>query len=166
MVTVGDRMAFSVRFNEVLSENGFPDQGKGRQKAVARAFGVSQPAARKWMIGEAIPGHPKIKEIASRFKIRSEWLEYGEGPKYPSTSHSTEVDEGLLAIASKESAPANYPKAFRPILTAYNEGGEAKKRALEMMAALPEEEMAALLLVLQSISAKYRKDSGSDTAAG
>ncbi|MGS1072390.1 hypothetical protein [Burkholderia glumae] len=48
------------------------------------------------------------------------------------------------------------PPELRIIFSAYAEGGEAKREALRRLAELPEPEMATLLLVIQSIGAKYR----------
>ncbi|MEE8128162.1 helix-turn-helix transcriptional regulator [Candidatus Vondammii sp. HM_W22] len=49
------------------------------------------------------------------------------------------------------------PEELKVLFVAYNEGGAAKQKALELMANLPEDEMATMLLVLQSISSKYYK---------
>ncbi len=63
-VTVGSmqqdhqtKAGFAERLNELVAEQGeIPEKFKGLQGALARRFGVTQKAARKWLEG-GIPGH-------------------------------------------------------------------------------------------------------------
>lgn len=51
---------------------------------------------------------------------------------------------------------ANLPPDLKELFTAYKQGAPAKQEALLRLAQLPESEMATLLLVIQSIGAKYK----------
>lgn len=75
------KRAFSNRLNEALDDAGFPPKGEGRQNAVAKAFRVSQVAARKWLEGESIPNTKRLAEMAERVGTTVEWLLSGHGRK-------------------------------------------------------------------------------------
>jgi SOS-response transcriptional repressor LexA len=74
------RAQFSARLNKALDEGGYPALNKGRQVLVAKNFGVSQEAARKWVSGESIPATTRATEIARELKVNYEWLIGGQGP--------------------------------------------------------------------------------------
>ena len=72
---------FSRRLKRALQEAG---EGEG-PTYLARQFNarypgksVTQQAARKWLHGEAMPAHDKIKVLAAWLGVGSHWLEYGE----------------------------------------------------------------------------------------
>jgi hypothetical protein len=72
---------FSRRLRQALQEAG---EGDGPTH-LARQFNarysgksVTQQAARKWLHGEALPAHDKIKTLAAWLGVGSNWLEYGE----------------------------------------------------------------------------------------
>lgn len=72
---------FSARLNEALDDAGFPPKGEGRQYAAAKAFKVSQIAARKWLEGESIPHTKRLDGIAAKLGTTVEWLLSGRGSK-------------------------------------------------------------------------------------
>lgn len=78
--TVAD---FSKRLNECLDETNVPAKGKGRQGYVAKQFGVSQAAARKWLEAVSYPETPRVIELCDAYDICVEWLLTGRGPKRP-----------------------------------------------------------------------------------
>lgn len=74
MVTQPDKRVFAKRFNEALDRRGIPPGGEGRQKRVAKLFGVSQPAAWKWISGNGMPDTKKLPTIAKKLACSVEWL--------------------------------------------------------------------------------------------
>ena len=78
-----EKVAFSVRLNEIVAEaTDMPEKFKGLQVTLARRFGVSQKASRKWLEGEGFPTTEKCIEIAKWANVHFEWLMTGRGPKY------------------------------------------------------------------------------------
>lgn len=73
---------FSKRLNEVLDEHHFKEEDDGRQTALGKMFNVSQNAARKWLLGEALPQLSRVLQICERFDINPLWLLMGSTPKY------------------------------------------------------------------------------------
>lgn len=94
MTAETEHRLFSARLNEICDEIGVPPKGKARQKDVAKRFGVSQNAARKWLEGE---GFPKIEtglEMARMANVQFDWLMTGRPPK---RLHELFADHPLLA---------------------------------------------------------------------
>jgi transcriptional regulator with XRE-family HTH domain len=81
MASENERQAFAKRLNEALDDAGAPKKNDGRQKWVAKAFDVSDIAAWKWMNGATMPRAERIQKIASKAKVRAEWLQFGVEPK-------------------------------------------------------------------------------------
>lgn len=54
---------------------------RGRQTALAKQFGVSQQAARKWLDGASFPEVDKLVAMAEWFDVNVNWLLQGVGPK-------------------------------------------------------------------------------------
>ena len=73
------RQDFALRLNKALDAAGYPPLNKGRQVTVAKDFGVSQEAARKWVSGESVPTTTRTTEIAQKLKVNTEWLLSGHG---------------------------------------------------------------------------------------
>lgn len=72
---------FSNRLKEILADNGYP--GWGRQRFIARKFGVSHPSAKKWLDGDNYPEMDKLIEFSRWGNTTIDWLVTGEGPKHP-----------------------------------------------------------------------------------
>lgn len=83
--------SFAIRLNALCDEAVIPEKGKGRQLAVAKLFGVTQKAARKWLEGDGVPEYERCFKIAAHFNIAFEWLMMGRGPKR--ISQAVTVDE-------------------------------------------------------------------------
>ena len=75
--------AFAQRLNELCDEPqfGLPTADKGRQSELGRLFGVSQNAARKWLLGLGYPRQVVMDRIAKYFNVNEEWLRNGRGQK-------------------------------------------------------------------------------------
>lgn len=73
------RLAFAERLIEICADKGL--KAHGRQAALARQMKISQPAAKKWFDGDAMPDTDKIVEIALWGNVSFEWLMTGRGPK-------------------------------------------------------------------------------------
>jgi hypothetical protein len=77
-----EQKAFSRRLQQCLRNGHYsPDSGT----ALMREFNIryaGQPitvhAARKWLVGEAIPTQEKMRALAQWFHVPVEWLRYGE----------------------------------------------------------------------------------------
>ena len=77
---------FAVRFRQALREAG---HGDSPQKELARLFGVTGTAVRKWKEGEAMPSSKRAPQVAHVLGVRRAWLLDGEHPIRP---HQGRVD--------------------------------------------------------------------------
>lgn len=68
---------FSDRLKQALKHAGIKDHGAAAM--LARWLKVTPKAVSKWMNEETVPRIDKIKALAQRTGVRSEWLQYGEG---------------------------------------------------------------------------------------
>lgn len=73
------KCAFAMRLDEVCDDLELPRTG--RQTAMARRFGVTAGAARKWLLGVGMPELDKAIEIANAARVNVTWLLQGTGPK-------------------------------------------------------------------------------------
>lgn len=73
--------AFADRLNESLDAIGFAARGEGRQTALGNYMGLTQKAARKWLVGEGYPGEDNRNKLARLCKVRYEWLMTGNGER-------------------------------------------------------------------------------------
>ena len=83
MEAIKERERFSQRLKEALARAG---EVSDSPAALARAFNrrypgksVSDYAARKWLLGEAIPGQDKLRVLAQWLGVTNDWLRFGEG---------------------------------------------------------------------------------------
>lgn len=77
------REEFGARLIEVCADMELPE--RGRQTKLAKLFGVSQQAVRKWLDGEAFPEMDKVLAIAEWAQVNVNWLLQGSGPKFDKT---------------------------------------------------------------------------------
>ncbi|MDP1609948.1 MAG: hypothetical protein Q8M11_02735 [Sulfuritalea sp.] len=77
-----EREEFSLRLRQALAGAG---QDERSPTFVAKEFNrrfsgqpVTLHAARKWLLGEAIPSQDKVQALAAWLGVRPEWLRYGE----------------------------------------------------------------------------------------
>lgn len=73
--------AFAARLREVCVGKGLP-AGRGLQTELAKLFEVSPNAARKWVLGLAVPEMEMTIRIAKWGDVNIEWLLTGRGPKH------------------------------------------------------------------------------------
>lgn len=85
MEAIKEREQFSKRLRETLKRAG---EVSDSPAALARAFNrrypgkpVSDYAARKWLLGEAIPSQDKLRVLAQWLGVANDWLRFGEGTK-------------------------------------------------------------------------------------
>lgn len=85
MEAIKEREQFSKRLNSALKRVGEKSYSPA---ALARAFNrrypgnpVSSYAARKWLLGEAIPSQDKLRVLAQWLGVTNDWLRFGEGAK-------------------------------------------------------------------------------------
>lgn len=65
-------------------------------------FGVSTPAAAKWLNGKSIPETWRVVQVADKLKISVEWLLTKNGLKYPALN--TSAIEALTALQRRYQA--------------------------------------------------------------
>ena len=98
---------FSRRLMEALTEHAQQLSEKITQQWVADLFGVSQPTARDWILGNMLPAMANMVQIADKTGVCIEWLVMGRGDKYPS-AHA-EFDELALRGARRiQGAPPDF----------------------------------------------------------
>lgn len=73
------KAAFAIRLAELCDDLKIPTAG--RQTALARRFGVSAGAARKWLLGLGMPELDMAVQIAQAARVNVLWLLQGVGPK-------------------------------------------------------------------------------------
>jgi transcriptional regulator with XRE-family HTH domain len=115
---------FAERLNEAMDDAEYPPKGEGRQVSLAKAMGVSQKGARKWLEGETFPTQDKRIALARLLKVNFEWLSAGTGlkrPEYPKPEHA-------LRIA--EVPPATLTEDEQAILRLYRTMGTGGRRTL------------------------------------
>jgi transcriptional regulator with XRE-family HTH domain len=122
---------------------------KMSQMALAELSGISQSTIANIESGRN-QGSKHILALARALDVRAQWLEDETGPKTDSEGRAT--DAPLAGGAIDET-----PSGLKKIIAAYKTAGPAKQEALLRLAQLPEPEMAPLLLVIQSIGAKYKR---------
>lgn len=83
MEAIKEREQFSQRLKEALTRAG---ETSDSPAALARAFNrrypgkpVSNYAARKWLLGEAIPSQDKLRVLAQWLGVANDWLRFGDG---------------------------------------------------------------------------------------
>jgi hypothetical protein len=87
MSTSSERRDFSARLKQALAN---VTEGPASPTVLARNFNSRYPwqpitvhAARKWLLGEAIPTQDKLRVIAEWLAVSVMWLRYGEGEGVP-----------------------------------------------------------------------------------
>ena len=77
------REEFSKRLRKALQDRG---RGIGSPTRLTQEFNSDYPdrrvtpqAVRKWLNGEAIPSHDKVKALAEWLEVSPNWLHHGEG---------------------------------------------------------------------------------------
>lgn len=117
---------FAARLQLALEEAGF---GKSQLSEVAKGFGVSSTAVRKWLDGEAMPVSKRAPGIAAVLGVRRAWLLDGELPMRPrpvSLERTAEAgkayssDDAALSISGDEfRLLSHYRKLPRPVQRAF-----------------------------------------------
>lgn len=88
-----DKKSFSIRLNELCDDKRMPLHG--RQTKLAKIFGISQEAARKWLCGESAPKYGNMIVVCKYFGCQFEWLTTGNGLKYQSINNAEQVLKSL-----------------------------------------------------------------------
>ncbi|MDE1714910.1 helix-turn-helix transcriptional regulator (plasmid) [Chromobacterium amazonense] len=71
--------SFAKRVNIVCDRMSIPPAGKNRQAELGFRFGVTQKAARKWLVGEGFPDTAITIQMAMDAKVSYDWLMTGRG---------------------------------------------------------------------------------------
>ncbi|MEN7429184.1 hypothetical protein VA599_00415 [Chromobacterium sp. TRC.1.1.SA] len=71
--------AFSRRVNLVCDRLGIPPAGRNRQELLGKRYGVSQKAARKWLVGAGFPETAISIKMATDARVSYTWLMTGSG---------------------------------------------------------------------------------------
>lgn len=95
------RQAFAVRFRKALMELGI---SPNEQTRLARLFGLSGQAVRKWVEGQAIPTASRMPEVAKILGVRRGWLQDGEEPMRPAVGMANEKTGGYRPEGRREAA--------------------------------------------------------------
>lgn len=101
------RESFSARLATALKNAGYTEKEAESPTRLVRDFNarwnekpITVHAARKWIVGEAIPTQAKIQVLAEWLKVSSEWLRFGTSGK-PSANESVEkMPANLLRLIS------------------------------------------------------------------
>jgi len=94
MIAADTRAAFSERLRGLLASSGISDS----PTKLARAFNtrttepVTVHAARKWIVGEAIPNQAKLVLLADMLGADAQWLRFG-GPQPGASAPAVSSEE-------------------------------------------------------------------------
>ena len=173
MVIKYDNNDFARRFNSAIRTLNTGRNKDLTQTELGKLFGVSQPAAKKWLDGDAIPGREIILLMSQRLECSPEWLEYGVGtaPSWfnlelepeaeleLSASHSSQYTTINEAIYTLENAPVceaeytlqlgggmlpNYPDPARFSCIPFDE--DAKENAKYVVCRKPDSKSAIICM--------------------
>ncbi|MCD0492315.1 hypothetical protein LQD23_08395 [Chromobacterium violaceum] len=117
--------AFAQRVNLVCDLLGIPPAGKNRQAELGNRFGVSQKAARKWLVGEGFPDTAISIRMAIEARVSYDWLMTGRGPMEV-TEYSSDSDDDGLAVRR-----VVFPGDGKDPIGVYGEDLDELKRTLE-----------------------------------
>lgn len=99
------REEFSKRLRKALQDKGFGTESPTR---LAQSFygdypdrRVTPQAVRKWLNGDAIPSHDKVRALAEWLEVSPNWLHHGEGgaghgAQQPAAPYRTLQDQELV----------------------------------------------------------------------
>ncbi len=100
-----EREDFSERLQQALRN---ADYSPDSPTQLAREFNIRFPgrpvtvhAARKWLVGEAIPTQEKLRTLAQWLGVPAEWLRFGGAPLLAATT-STGVAEAPARFQSED----------------------------------------------------------------
>lgn len=81
MKTASEQESFSQRLRQALDHAGWKGLGAS---GLAREFNlrserrITLHAARKWLVGEAIPTQERVRVLADWLRVSAEWLRFGK----------------------------------------------------------------------------------------
>lgn len=93
-----ERAAFAQRLNAALSAAGIQASATEVQRqfnALSPQQPVTTHAARKWIMGEAIPTQQRLQTLSALLKVAPNWLRFGDDSDDVG-GNATSVDEQLL----------------------------------------------------------------------
>jgi transcriptional regulator with XRE-family HTH domain len=98
-VSTKERLEFSQRLQQVLRK---ADYAPDSPTQLAREFNIrfngnaiTVHAARKWLLGEAIPTQEKLRALAQWLGVSAEWLRFGGEGDDPQTAKATHLEHRL-----------------------------------------------------------------------
>lgn len=112
------------------------DKFDGVSGRMADAIGRPRPNVSGLLSGTRAIGEKLARDIELRLALPRGWLDQAGG----------EVPAQTTPVI---------PPELQALMASYQSGGPAKQAALAKLAALPEQEMALILLMLQSLASKY-----------
>ncbi len=125
------KQGFAKRFNAALDNIGIPPKYKGREKATAKLFGVSQKGARKWIEGEALPKTSRLVSMVKPegpLKTTVEYLLRGAGETVVENEHFTQ--EQIATLRLMEGLTDDQYKDFKKSLEAQKRNNDALLKKL------------------------------------
>jgi transcriptional regulator with XRE-family HTH domain len=98
-VSTKERLDFSQRLQQVLQN---ADYAPDSPTQLAREFNIrfngasiTVHAARKWLLGEAIPTQEKLRALAQWLNVSAEWLRFGGETVAPKGANSSKSEQRL-----------------------------------------------------------------------
>lgn len=102
MKAVSEHEGFSQRLQQALrNENHPPDSGTRLAKEFNRRFPgkpITPHAARKWLIGEAIPTQEKLVALANWLGVSAGWLRYGNRTDTQETTSTPRLEPSEVKL--------------------------------------------------------------------
>jgi transcriptional regulator with XRE-family HTH domain len=128
--------------------------------ALAEKIGKSRAAATRWRRGGGIDGDTAA-DIAKALNVTSDWLLTGKESRLkplsvPTVTNYDDIDIPHLDVQVDLAITDETRTALAKLISSYKNAGDAKKASMQMLVALPEHEMSTMLLLLKSLSDKYK----------
>lgn len=120
-----EREDFSVRLHQALQNADYPPD---KPTQLAREFNVRFPgrpvtvhAARKWLVGEAIPTQEKLRTLAQWLGVSAEWLRFGgrgqlDAPDNVSNGESKYASANIKLIADLQLLDEHHQQIAREFI--------------------------------------------------
>lgn len=121
-----ERIAFSARLQEALTRSEYKTDSP---TALAREFNIrfngtpiTVHAARKWLLGEAIPTQEKIRTLSQWLGVPADWMRFGGGtaadtaPMLPEAANVRLPPRDMAMVESIQRLPEEHREVIREMV--------------------------------------------------
>jgi len=130
------------------------------QQELSKLSGISQQIISR-LESKKAEGTTSIVGLANALQVTPEWLQTGKESRLkplsvPTVTNYDDIDIPHLDVQVDLAITDETRTALAKLISSYKNAGDAKKASMQMLVALPEHEMSTMLLLLKSLSDKYK----------